>query len=151
MKIVVAIAALIIFFFLWLVFDFLKYQGKERLNKNKVFSYLQDGLSLAQALKLALSNLNKNKALNLSDSIIERISSDIASLGDRMDVRNVVDVFSDFIYRYIFYHGKYKNPKNLSEEKIIYALETLELQDRGGYYVIKPDMDRDEFRKKYSN
>ncbi len=67
-----------------------------------------------------------------------------------MGTDNVVEIYSTFIHRYIFRDGRLKNPKNLSDQKILYALETLEFNERNGYFVIKPDKD-DDFDNKYSD
>lgn len=148
MNLLLAIVILAVGFFLWVVWGFIKYKSKERMDKNEVHSYLRDGLSLEEALKRAFSNLNKYQALGLRDSTIERVGAGIANLAKMMDTDNVIEIYSTFVRRYIFRDGRIKKPTNLSDQKIIYALETLEFNEQNGYFVIKPDKDED-FDKKY--
>ena len=65
-----------------------------------------------------------------------------------MNTNNVIEIYSTFIHRYIYKDGRIKKPTNLSDKKIIYALETLGFNERNGYFVIKPDKG-DDFDKKY--
>ena len=135
-------------FFLWIVWGFIKYKSKERMDKNEIYSYLHDGLDLEHALKKTFFNLNKFQNLGLQESTLNRVSEKMARLTNTMDTDNVVEIYSTFIHRYIFRDGQLKNPKNLSDQKVLYALETLEFNERNGYFVIKPDRDND-FDNKY--
>jgi hypothetical protein len=135
-------------FFIWTVWGFLKYKQMERMDKNEITSYLRDGLSLHEALKRAFSNLNKFKHLGLQEATVEKVSDGIAGLEKMMSAGNVVEIYSSFIHRYIYRNGKYKTPHNLSDQKIVYAIQALGLQERNGYYVIKPD-EGVEIDKKY--
>lgn len=148
MNILLVIILLATGLFLWVVWGFIKYKSKERMDKNEILSYLHDGLSLEQSLRKAFSNLNKFQNLGLKTSTIDRVSHVIAELSSTMDTDNLVEVYSTFVHRYIFRDGSLKNPTNLSDEKIIYAAETMEFNERNGYFVIKPDADED-FDKKY--
>jgi hypothetical protein len=148
MNILATIAILIAGFFLWVVWGFIKYKNKERMDKNEGYSYLRDGLSLEEALKTAFSNLNKYLSIGLNSSTIDKVSSGISGLAKTMDTDNVIEIYSTFIHRYIFRDGRIKKPTKISDEKIIYALETLEFNERNGYFVIKPDKD-DDFDTKY--
>lgn len=148
MNLLLTLVILAVVFFLWVVWGFIKYKSKERMDKNEVYSYLHDGLSLEEALKKAFSNLNKYQSLGLRNSTIDRVSTGIADLSKTMDTDNVIEIYSTFIHRYIFRDGRIKKPANLSDQKIIYALETLDFNERNGYFVIKPDKD-DDFDKKY--
>ena len=118
------------------------------MDKNEVYSYLRDGLSLEEALRTAFSNLNKYQSIGLHNSTINKVSSGIAGLAKKMDTDNVIEIYSTFIHRYIYKDGRTKKPTNLSDEKIICALETLDFNERNGYFVIKSDKD-DDFDKKY--
>jgi hypothetical protein len=148
MNILATIVILIVVFFLWIVWGFVKYKNKERMDKNEVYSYLRDGLSLEESLRTAFSNLNKYQSIGLHNSTINKVSSGIAGLATKMDTVNVIEIYSTFIQRYIYRDGRTKKPTNLSDEKIIYALETLDFNERNGYFVIKTDKD-DDFDKKY--
>ena len=119
------------------------------MDKDEVYSYLRNGLSLKEALKKAFFNLNKYQNLGLRDSTIDRVGNGVADLVKTMDIDNVIEIYSTFIYRYIFKDGRTKKPINLSDQKIIYAFETLEFNERNGYFVIKPDKEED-FNKKHS-
>ncbi len=152
MNFLTAIVVLIIGFFLWFfistVWAFFKYKNKGRMDKNEIGSYLSEGLSLSKAIEKAFSNLNNYNNIGLRPSTIERVGKGIAELEKTMDVGNVVEIYSTFVHRYIFRNGKNKKPTNISDQKIIYALETLDFNDRNGYFVIKPDRGED-FDKKY--
>lgn len=148
MNLLLTIVILAVIFFLWIVWGFIKYKSKERMDKNEIYSYLHDGLSLEEALKKAFSNLNKYQTLGLRDSTIDKVSAGIAHLSKTMDTDNVIEIYSTFIHRYIYRDGRVKKPTNLSDQKIIYALEALDFNERNGYFVIKPDKD-DDFDKKY--
>lgn len=78
------------------------------------------------------------------------MSREISYLAKMTDIDNVIEIYSTFIHRYIYRDGRIKKPTNLSDQKIIYALETLDFNERGGYFVIKPDVGED-FDKKYSD
>lgn len=148
MNIFTTITVLIIGFFLWVVWGYIKYKHRERMDKNEIYSHLHDGLALKEALKTAFSNLNKYQSLGLQDSTIDRVSTGIADLAKTMDTDNVVEIYSTFVHMYIFRNGRTKKPTNLSDQKIIYSLETLDFNERNGYFVIKPDKNED-FDKKY--
>ncbi|PIP17782.1 MAG: hypothetical protein COX43_02395 [Parcubacteria group bacterium CG23_combo_of_CG06-09_8_20_14_all_35_9] len=152
MSLLTTVAILIAGFFIWFfistVWAFFKYKNKERMDKNEIGSYLSEGLSLSKALEKVFSSLNKYYNLGLRTSTVEQVSNGIAELEKTMDTSNVVEIYSTFIYRYVFRNGKNKKPTNISDQKIIYALETLDFNERNGYFVIKPDKDED-FDKKY--
>jgi len=146
--ITVLIVGFLLWFFVSTIWAFFKYKIKERMDKNEIGSYLLEGFPLATAIEKAFSNLNKYHNLGLQSSTIERVSNGIAELEKTMDTNNVVEIYSTFVYRYIFRDGRMKKPTNLSDQKIIYALETLNFNERNGYFVVKPDQDED-FDKKY--
>jgi len=104
---------------------------------------------LKQSLQKAFSNLNKIQNLGLQNSTINRVSTKIANLVNIMNIDNVIEIYSTFVYRYIFENGRVKKPTNLSDQKIIYAVETLEFNELNGYFVLKPDTG-DDLDKKYS-
>ncbi|MCK9573636.1 MAG: hypothetical protein M0R20_04485 [Candidatus Omnitrophica bacterium] len=137
-------------FFIWVAWGFIKYKSKERMDKNEIYSYLRDGLSLEYALRKTFSNLNKFQNLGLQELTLNRVSEKIAGLINKTDMDNVIEIYSDFIHRYIFRGGQLKNPQSLSDQKILYALESMEFNERNGYFVIKPDKN-DDFDNKYPN
>lgn len=148
MNFLIVIIILFVGFFLLVVWGFMKYKNKERMDKNEVYSYIRDGLSLEESLRTAFSNLNKYQALGLHNSTIDKVGNILAGLEKMMDTNNIIEIYSTFIHRYIYRDGRLKKPTNLSDEKIIYALENLDFNERNGYFVIKPDKDED-FVKKY--
>lgn len=148
--IIASVVILIIGFLLWNVWGFMRYKQKEKMYKNLVYSYIHDGMSLEEALTESFSNLNKFEDFGLSNQTIRSVCNKMAFLAEKTDTANVVEIFSAFIYRYIFKNGRVKKPNNISNEKIIYALENLDFNERNGYLVIKPDKQED-FSKKYSN
>jgi len=148
MNILTFILILIVGFLLWIVWSFAKYKNEERMNKNEIYSYLRDGLSSREALKTAFSDLNKYGTFGLQDTTIDRVSSEIANLEKTMSTDNVIEIYSTFIHRYIYRNGSRKKPKNLSDQKIIYALETLDFDEHNGYFLMKVDRD-DDLDKKY--
>ncbi len=142
------IAVLIIGFFLWNIWAFLKYKKIERKDKNEISSYILEGMSLAEAIEKTFSNLNNRKDIGLRPETIEKVSNELEELITIMDVSNVVEIYLTFLHRYIFDFGRNMNPKNISDEKIIYAVETLDFNERGGYFVVKTDR-AEEIDKKY--
>lgn len=146
--ITILIIVLFLLFFISTVWAFFKYKKKERMDKNEIGLYLSKGLPLSVAVTKAFSNLNKQHVLGLQSSTIEKVSSGIAELEQIMDTSNVIEIYSIFVYRYIFRCGKKYKPANLSDQKIIYALETLKLDSRNGYFVIGRDSGED-FDRKY--
>ncbi|KKS39530.1 hypothetical protein A3H03_02815 [Candidatus Kuenenbacteria bacterium RIFCSPLOWO2_12_FULL_42_13] len=137
-------------FFFWCVYGFIKHKQTIRMDKNEIYSYLNGGLSLKEALKKAFFNLNKYEALGLSDLTVDSVSRKLAGLSIKMDNENIVEIYSDFVYRYIYRqrNGRLKKPIDVSDEKVIYALDTLDINGRNGYFVIKPDKG-EEIDKKY--
>jgi len=148
MNLFITVIIFVLGFVLWVVLGFLKYKNRERMDKNEIYSYLSEGDSLFDAIKKAFSNLNEFSDLKLDQSTIEIVSSRIAELQKKMNVDNVVEIYATFIHRYIFDAGRRMKPTSLSDKKILFALESLGLNERNGYFVIKPDKGED-FDKKY--
>lgn len=150
MNFFVVIIFLLVAFFIWIVWGFLKYKLIERGNKVQINFYLSNGLSLFDSIKKALQNLNKSRNLGLKDSTIKKVSEEIADLKQTMNINNIIEIYSTFIHRYIFRDGRKMRPTNLMDEKIIYAAENLNFNEKNGFFVIKPDKGED-FEKKYPN
>ncbi len=149
MNLLLITSILIIGLLLWAIWGFFKYKLRERGDKNEIYSYIREGSSLQTAIQKTFSNLNEFSDLGLSDSTVKSVSEGIAKLQKTgMSINNAIEIYSTFVYRYIFNDGRDKKPKKLSEQKIIYALSSLEFQERNGYFVIKPDSGED-FNKKY--
>lgn len=149
MEILFIILSVVVIFIVWNIWSFLKYKKNEAKNKMTIQRYLSNGLTLDKALGKAFSDLNENLKLGLSSSTITIVAEKVADLNKMMGVDNVVEIYSTFIHRYIFRCTR-KKSRSVSDTKIIYAIENMEIDERNGYFVIKPDTEKD-FDKKYPN
>ncbi len=147
---IIVIIAYLLFFQVPIVWRFIEYKKLEKSYKKEIYEYLyRRGLSLSGSLEMAFSNLNESKNIKLDHSIVFVVAREISNLNKIMSVENVIEIYSQFIYRYIFNNGKDKKPKEISKEKLIYALDNIDFDNYNGYFVIKPDKG-DDFDKKYS-
>lgn len=149
MDYIVTIVIIIVLLVGWTVWGFVKYKSKERMAKNEIYSYINDGLLLPEAIKKSLMNVKEYTNLNLDKATINKVGDIIASLSNRMNIDNVIEIYSTFIHRYIYRDGRNKKADNIEDKKIIYAVENLELNERNGYFVIQPDKG-DDWDKKYN-
>jgi hypothetical protein len=149
MNFIIIIAILITGLITYIIWEFIKYRNKNKLFENEVYSHINNGLSLEDALKLSFIRLNNSQNFGLSDSTIIKVCDKIVDLEKRMNTENVVEIYSSFINRYIYKSGKITNPKNISDKKIIYAIENLNLHNGNGYFVIWNDKPED-LNKKHS-
>ena len=136
---------------LWFIWGFFKFRLITRGTKVAIRLHLASGLTLFDAIKKAFLDLNMSRNLGLHEITIEKVSSKIANLETIMDTDNVVEIYLTFIWRYIFRDGRKMKPTNLEDQKIIYALENLDFNEKNGFYVIKPDTDYNEIDKKLPN
>lgn len=148
MDFLTVVIILIVGFFLLMVWRFSKYKMKEKKNKNEIYSYLSEGLPLSKAIEMSFSNLNRRQNLGLDTFTISNVSMGMADMIRIMDIDNVVEIYSMFIHNYIFKGDVGKKPIKISGEKILYALENLNLQEKNGYFVIGPDK-KEDWDKKY--
>lgn len=128
-----------IIYFGWMTWKFLKYRVREKGDKNSIYYRLSEGLTLNEAIEKEFSDLNKFSKIGLTPQVIKTVANEIANLEERMTVDNVIEIYSTFIYRYIFRNGQLKNPSNLDETKILRVIYSLEFIEKDGYFVIKPD------------
>lgn len=133
----------------WLVLDFLKYKKQESRNKEAIEKHLMNGKNLGEAIETEFSGLNQSLQLNFDVATIRSISGKIASLDKKMDADNVIEIYSAFVHMYVFRNGTLSKPSKLDKNKILYAVENLSLDEKDGYFVIKPDSP-EEFDRKYS-
>jgi len=133
------IVLIIVVILLWFVGGYFKFRMMSRGMKIAVRMHLVTGLPLSEAIKKAFLELNQSRKLGLQDATIEKVSNKIASFEEMMNTDNVMDIYSTFVWRYIFRDGGRMKPKNLTDEKVIYALENLKFNEKNGFYVIKPD------------
>jgi len=149
MSIVLIVLILGAIFFAWIVFAFLKYKKKEARDKREVHAYIASGLTLAQAIEKAFFGLNEDFKMGLSRSTISTVANEIAGLKGMMSADNVIEIYSTFIHRYIFRDDTNKDALNIEDSKILYALSHLNFDGKGGYFVIRPDANDEDFDKKY--
>jgi hypothetical protein len=156
MIIACTILLLVLAFFAWTVWRFLKYKRQESGDKRKVGYYLSTGASLAEAIELAFSDLNRTANYGLRSDTIHAIAHKLASFSGIMDPSNVVELYSSFVERYVFLRGRVavvrdvpsKKSLKLDEARLLYAVEHLDLVERNGYYYFKPSTEED-FKTKY--
>ncbi len=147
---IIVIIAYLLFFLVPIVWKFIEYKKLEKSYKQEIYEHLyRKGNSLSKSLEMAFSNLNEFKNLKLDYSIVLMVAREMSILNKIMSVENVIEIYPQFIYRYIFNNGKNKRPKEISKEKLIYALENMSFDNNLGYFVLKPDKG-DDFDKKYS-
>jgi hypothetical protein len=156
MIIACTILLLVLAFFAWSVWRFLKYKRQESGDKRNVGYYLSTGASLAEAMELAFSDLNRTANCGLHSDTIHAIAHKLASLSGIVDASNVVEIYSSFAERYILLRGRVavvrdvpsKKSLKLDEARLLYAVEHLDLVERNGYYCLKPSTEED-FNTKY--
>ena len=156
MIIVCTILLLVLAFFAWTVWGFLKYKRQEGRDKREIGYYLSTGASLVEAKELAFSDLNRNANCGLRSDTIHGIAHKLASLSGVMDASNVVEIYSSFVERYVLLRGRVavvrdvpsKKSLKLDEARLLYAVEHLDLVDRNGYYCLKPSTEED-FKTRY--
>src|SRR6266478_1500726 len=156
MIIACTILLLVLAFFAWTFWRFLKYKRQESGDKRKVGYYLSTGTSLPEAIELAFSDLNRTVNCGLRSDTIHAIAHKLASLSRIMDASNVVEIYSSFVERYVLLRGRVavvtdvssKKSLKLDEARLLYAVERLDLVARNGHYCLKPSTEED-FSTKY--
>ncbi|MCG2724730.1 MAG: hypothetical protein L6420_00505 [Elusimicrobia bacterium] len=68
MNIIVLIVVLAVAFLIYIIWEFIKYCNKNKLLEDEVYSHINNGLSLADALKRSFTRLNNSQGFGLSDS-----------------------------------------------------------------------------------
>ena len=121
------------------MFAFLKYKKQEAQTKRAIAQFMESGMTLRDAIMRHLAELNTTLGLGLSEPVLCFATDTIESLSKRTDVDNVVQIYATVLDRYVFRNGTQANPGRLDESRFSYAIEHLELTERGGYYVVKPD------------
>ena len=120
--------------------------------KRQISGHLADGTSLAESIGRVISELNRARGLGLDNATISTVSKKMADLSSIMDTSNVADILAQFTQRYLLLETRTapSSGKGLDNRKVLYAAEHLELQERNGYYLIRPSTEAD-FTTKYSN
>lgn len=136
-------------------FGFSDYKRQERGDKRQVVQKLQEGLSLREALEEVFNDLNKHFDLGLGNNTVQEVAKVIADLEGKMDLENVIEIYSSFIYWCIFDGGKFgfgkeekRSNYKFRDESVLYAVNNLSLRESGGYYALRADSDPEELSRK---
>src|SRR5882672_3870195 len=131
---------------------FVRFRRLAELQKRQLSHYLSEGLALVDAIASVLSDLNRVRSLGLTESTINTVSQELASLSSVMDSGNVGDILAQFTQRYILLQTRIRlfpsAPLALDNAKVLYAAKHLDLQERNGYFLIRPSTQAD-FTTKY--
>lgn len=128
--------ALIALIILREMFKFMILNNLRRTNKKIIIYHISAGLSLYNAIKNEFEKLNINRDLGLKTNTIETISKNIANLENIISVDNIAEIYSDFIFWYIFKSKIGKTPEKILDDKIISLSENMKFNIKNGYYVL---------------
>ncbi len=118
------------------MFRFMVLNSLKRTNKKIIAYHLSTGLLLSDAIKTEFEKLNKNRELDLKFDTIATISKNIANLENKMNVDNVAEVYSDFIFWHIFKSKLGKRPTKIIDAQIISLSENMKFNIKDGYYML---------------
>ncbi len=107
--------------------------------KKIIHQCVSKGMPLEKAVLLTSSNLNESHKLGLSPNTINIVASKISGLTAKMDSDNVIEIYATFLHRYFFETDSLKTSAGISDTQILYAIESMEFNERNGYFVLKPD------------
>ena len=96
-------------------------------------------MSLEKAVSLTFSNLNESHKLGLSLNTINKVANNISELTSKMDLDNAIEIYATFLHRYLFEMDSLKTSVGVSDAQVLYAIESMEFNERNGYFVLKPD------------
>jgi hypothetical protein len=146
---VVAVALLLVVRTIYVMGRFRRLAAEQ---KQQIKAHMADGMSLPDSIAALLSELNRARSLGLTDTTIGTLSKKLADLSSIMDLGNVADILAQFTQRYLLLETRTRRPaaRALDNSKVLYAAEHLDLQERNGYYLIRPSMQAD-FAIKYSD
>lgn len=147
MEILLFIILAVVGFILWNIFAFVRYKGRESKDKDRITGYLRSILSLTEAIQKVFSELNDSLPNRLKTETISTVAEKIASLQNQMEMENVIEIYSTFVYRYICRNSNRPHP-NVNDRNVLYAVNNMTFEQRNGYFVLKPDSD-EEIDKKY--
>ncbi len=126
-------------FLLWCIWGFIKYKRNEGQAKKIIYQCISKGMSLEKAVLLTFSNLNESHKLGLSPNTINRVARKISELTAKMDLDNAIEIYATFLHRYLFKTDSLKTSTGVSDTGVLYAIESMEFNERNGYFVLKPD------------
>jgi hypothetical protein len=152
MMLIYAIVALALLLVARTIYIMGKFRRLAAEQKRQISSHMADGMSLAESIGKVISQLNRTRGLGLDSPTISAVSKKLADLSSIMDISNVADILGQFTQRYLLLETRIARSgvKTLDNSKVLYAAEHLDLQERNGYYLIKPSTQAD-FATKYSN
>jgi len=131
---------------------FVRFRRLAALQKGQINHYLSEGLEFRDAIAKVLADLSRERSLGLKEATINTVSQKFASLYAMMDGSNVADILAQFAQRYILLETRIRlfpsAPMGIDNAKIVYAAEHLDLQERNGYFLIRPSSQAD-FATKY--
>jgi hypothetical protein len=131
---------------------FVRFRRLAALQKQQLGHYLSEGLEFRDAIAEVLSDLSRERGLGLTEATINTVTQKLAGLASMMDSDNVADILAQFTQRYILVETRirlfHSAPMAIDNAKIVYAAEHLDLQERNGYFLIRPSTHAD-FTTKY--
>jgi len=143
MNILIIVLALVVGFVVWTFFGFLQYKRLEAKDKSTISQLLSQGHDLMSAFTTALADLNTRYDLSLSQQTISHVANKIAEVAPQMGSGNVIEIYSTFVHRYLFRDKPRRTGVKLGQTKVVYAADNIDLQERNGYFVIRPDTPED--------
>lgn len=147
MESLLLVAIAIIGFIVWTVLSFVRYKKQESEDKTRISSCLASGANLLRAIETVFTELNTSLPKKLSNSTVSTVAKNISSLEDKMDIENVIEIYSTFVHRYICRNSTRPSP-NVTDDTVLYAVQNMVFNQKNGYFVLKPDSD-EEINKKY--
>lgn len=137
----IIVVGLIFFNVVW---KFRKYKSFEKFIKRMVSIYMADNMNLEDAMAETLRSFE----LRPNEEDIKYIARKIGEMEEFIEPYNVVEIFATYIDRYIRDNGKPKKVWKLDSGKLRYAMDNLQLKEKGGYFAVKADLP-EEIDKKY--
>lgn len=133
------VIAPVLAFLLWTVYGFIKYKRNEGEAKKIIYQCISRGMSLEKTVLLTFSNLNESHKLGLSPDTINKVAEKISELTAKMDLDNAIEIYATFLHRYLFETDSLKTAAGVSDAQVLRAIESMEFNERNGYFVLKPD------------
>lgn len=146
---VVALALLLVARTIYIMGRFRRLAAKQ---KQEIEAHLGEGMSLAESVATVLSQLNQTRGLGLTSATVKELGMKLADLSSIMDFSNLADVLAQFTQQYLLLETRTSGSgaRGLDNNKVLYAAEHLDLQERNGYYLIRPSTQAD-FATKYTD
>lgn len=127
---------LVISFIIKEIFAFTQLKASIRNNKKIISQQLSSGTPLPTAIENDFAELNINRKLNLATSTIQKISHNISSPNIKMGDLNIIEIYTSFLYWYVFKGNFGATPDNTDEEWLINASKNLKLKEKNDGYML---------------